>query len=281
MRHFDLFSGIGGFALAARWAGLETVGFCENDKFCGKVLKKHWPDVPLYDDIREINGEQLKNDGITADIITGGFPCQPFSVAGKQRGENDDRYLWPEMLRIIREMEPTWIIGENVRGLVNMALDEVLADLESAGYSTTAFVIPACAGDAPHRRDRVWIVAHAPGTLLHKARKGNNREGRETVRLGGSSRNVADTNGEGLQRGEEARNNGKNGQELWDEQFAGRSRVEGWDKFPTVAPVCGRDDGVPDRVHRLKALGNAVVPQIPFSLFEMIKEVTNDYQANH
>ena len=253
MRHFDLFSGIGGFALAARWAGLETVGFCENDKFCGKVLKKHWPDVPLYEDIREINGEQLKNDGITADIITGGFPCQPFSVAGKQRGENDDRYLWPEMLRIIREMEPTWIIGENVRGIVNMALDEVLADLESAGYSTTAFVIPACAVNAPHRRDRVWIVAHPSG--------------------------------EGLQRGEEARNipdkNGKNGQELWDEQFAGRSRVEGWDKFPTVAPVCGRDDGVPDRVHRLKALGNAVVPQIPFSLFEMIKEVTNDYQANH
>ncbi len=271
------------------------VAFVEQDEYCQKVLKKHWADVPIINDIRDYrhgdvsntvrnrevgNKSQNRKRGrveqvceaspkliddskITTgektekpvygrraiDLLTGGFPCQPFSVAGKRKGKKDDRYLWPEMLRIIREMEPTWIIGENVRGIVNMALDEVLADLESAGYSTTAFVIPACAVNAPHRRDRVWIVAHPSG--------------------------------EGLQRGEEARNNGKNGQELWDEQFAGRSRVEGWDKFPTVAPVCGRDDGVPDRVHRLKALGNAVVPQIPFSLFEMIKEVTNDYQENH
>ena len=253
MRHFDLFSGIGGFALAARWAGLETVGFCENDKFCGKVLKKHWPDVPLYDDIREINGEQLKNDGITADIITGGFPCQPFSVAGKQRGENDDRYLWPEMLRIIREMEPTWIIGENVRGIVNMALDEVLADLESAGYSTTAFVIPACAVNAPHRRDRVWIIAHAEsvnsnGGINRKHCKKEKRQGQ----AGGTGGVFANSSRrQRLQRGEETGNDGSNGQKPWDEQLTGRSGVERWDKFPTVSPVCGRDDGLHDRVHRL------------------------------
>jgi DNA (cytosine-5)-methyltransferase 1 len=152
----DLFSGIGGFSLGLERAGMETVAFCENDKFCQKVLAKHWPDVPVHNNIEELDGREYKG---TVDLICGGFPCQPFSVAGGQRGKEDDRALWPEMLRVIREVEPLWVIGENVPGIINMELDQVLSDLEDSGYSCQTFVVPACAVDAPHRRDRVWIIA--------------------------------------------------------------------------------------------------------------------------
>ena len=160
MKHLDLFSGIGGFALAARWVGWETVGFCEIDPYCQQVLRKHWPDVPIYDDVRELTGETVGH----VDIITGGYPCQPFSVAGKRRGEADDRHLWPEFARLIRELRPRWVVGENVAGHINMGLDDVLSDLEGLGYTWEAFVIPACAVNAPHRRDRVWFVADSLGT---------------------------------------------------------------------------------------------------------------------
>lgn len=156
-RHIDLFSGIGGFALAAHWAGFATEVFCEQDEFCQKVLSRHWPAVPIVSDIRKFDGRAYAG----ADLLTGGFPCQPFSCAGKQRGDQDDRFLWPEMLRVIREAKPAWIVGENVAGIISMALDGVLSDLENEGYATQAFVLPACAVNAPHKRDRVWIVAHA------------------------------------------------------------------------------------------------------------------------
>ena len=156
MKHLDLFSGIGGFALAARWVGWETVGFCEIDPYCQKVLRKHWPDVPIYEDIRELDGRTVGY----IDIITGGYPCQPFSVAGKQRGEADDRHLWPEFAQLIREIRPRWVVGENVAGHISMGLDNVLADLEGFGYTWEAFVIPACAVNAPHRRARVWFVGN-------------------------------------------------------------------------------------------------------------------------
>ena len=135
---------------------METVAFCENDKFCQKVLAKHWPDIPIHENIEELDGRQYRG---TVDLVCGGFPCQPFSVAGEQRGAEDDRALWPEMLRVIREVEPAWVIGENVSGIINMELDNVLSDLEDSGYSCQTFVIPACAVDAKHRRDRVWIIA--------------------------------------------------------------------------------------------------------------------------
>ena len=169
MRHLDLFSGIGGFALAARWSGFETVAFCEIDQYCQKVLAKHWPDVPIYDDIRELGKERLENDGISTDVdfLTGGFPCQPFSVSGKQRGQDDNRHLWPEMLRIISEIRPDWVVGENVSGFVRLALDNCLAGLESQGYETETFVLPACAVGAPHRRDRVWIVGQHNENVAH------------------------------------------------------------------------------------------------------------------
>ena len=155
--HIDLFSGIGGFALASNFAGYDTRVFCEQDDYCTGVLNRHWPSVPVIRDIREFDGSKWRG----ADLLTGGFPCQPFSQAGKQGGTSDDRHLWPEMFRIIKEARPRWILAENVAGIIKMALDDVLSQLEGEGYTTGAIVIPACSLNAPHRRDRVWIMAHA------------------------------------------------------------------------------------------------------------------------
>lgn len=169
MRVLDLFSGIGGFSMGLQRAGMQTVAFCEIDPFCRRVLEKRFPGVPIFGDIRELTSDALKEVGIdagTIDLICGGFPCQPFSVAGKQRGKEDDRYLWPEMLRVISEVRPTWIIGENVPGIIKLALDNVLSDLENLSYACQTFNIPACAVDAPHQRKRVWIVAHSPNPRL-------------------------------------------------------------------------------------------------------------------
>ena len=146
---------------------MQTVAFCEIDKFCQCVLKKHWPDVPIYEGINNVTAERLAADGITdINIITGGPPCQPYSVAGQRRGANDDRALWPEMFRVIQEVRPRWVIGENVAGFVNLGLDDCLSSLEGEGYEVQTFIIPACAVGAPHRRDRVWIVGYAAGERL-------------------------------------------------------------------------------------------------------------------
>ena len=163
LTHLSLFSGIGGLDIAAEMAGIKTVGQCEWADFQTKVLEKHWPDVPRWRDIRTLTADSFyEKTGLrTVDIISGGFPCQPFSSAGKRKGKDDDRYLWPEMLRVIREIRPTWVIGENVPGIVNLALDQVLTDLENEGFEVQPFIIPACGVDAPHRRDRVCILAHA------------------------------------------------------------------------------------------------------------------------
>jgi len=163
MTHLSLFSGIGGLDLAAEAAGFITVGQCEWADYQTKVLERHWPDVPRWRDIRTLTGDSFyERTGLrTVDVISGGFPCQPFSQAGKRKGEDDDRYLWPEMLRVIQELRPTWVLGENVAGIINLALDSVLSDLENIGYSTQAFNIPACGVDAPHKRERIAILAYS------------------------------------------------------------------------------------------------------------------------
>ena len=163
LTHLSLFSGIGGLDLAAEAAGFVTVGQCEWADYPTKVLEKHWPDVPRWRDIRTLTGENFyERTGMrTVDVISGGFPCQPFSVAGKRNGKEDDRYLWPEMCRIIREIRPAWVLGENVPGIVDLALEQVLSDLEESSYEAETFIIPACGVDAPHKRFRVAIVAHS------------------------------------------------------------------------------------------------------------------------
>jgi DNA (cytosine-5)-methyltransferase 1 len=176
MRALSLFSGIGGFDLAAEWAGVEVVGMVEIDKFCQRVLKKHWPNVKLIADIYDVKGDEFG----TIDILYGGFPCQSFSCAGKRRGTKDDRYLWPEMFRIIQAVHPQWIIAENVPGLISiedgMVFENVCLDLERERYEVQPFIIGAVSVNAPHRRDRVWIVAHSLSDTERSAYRGNIRE---------------------------------------------------------------------------------------------------------
>ncbi len=242
MRHLDLFSGIGGFALAARWSGFETVAFCEIDQYCQKVLAKHWPQVPIYADIKTLTRQGLEKDGISQpDIITGGFPCQPFSVAGKQRAQDDGRHLWPEMLRIISELHPAWVIGENVPGIISLALDDCLADLESQDYETETFVLPACAVNAPHRRDRVWILANSNGERVEANRRSSQTKKAERPSFKANQCSLS-----------------------------GRPTNREWESEPSMARVV---HGIPNRVDRIKGLGNAVVPQLVHKLFEIIKQV--------
>lgn len=231
MKHLDLFSGIGGFALGLNRAGFETIGFCEIDKYCQKVLKKHWPDVPIYEDIKELPGE-----GIQADIITGGYPCQPFSVAGQRGGEKDDRHLWPEMYRIIKTIRPRWVIAENVFGHISMGLDTVLSDLEAADYTCWPFVIPACAVRGYHRRDRLWLIANANSVRLSS--------GQEIARVSRPKK-----------------------------QLQGFLQTDTWAEISEH--FADRDThGIPQRMDRLRGLGNAVVPQIP----EIIGRMIMDYK---
>ena len=181
LSHLDLFSGIGGFSLGLESAGLvKTVAFCDYEKFCQKVLKKHWPHVPIYGDVKELTHERLKADGINSiDIITGGYPCQPFSVAGRKKGEEDPRHLWPEYFRLVKELRPTWVIGENVSGHIKLGLDTVLENLESEGYSARAFSISASSIGANHQRERVWILAHS-GCTQHEGTLFRSQDENET-----------------------------------------------------------------------------------------------------
>jgi len=180
----DICSGIGGFSLGLEsTGGFDTVAFCEFDDFCRKVLNKHWPDVPIYKDLKEIGNEpeRIIQD---FDLICGGIPCQPFSVAGKKKGKEDDRHLWPYMYEIIKHKKPSWVIVENVGGFVNVALDDVCLDLEAQGYATQSFIIPACSVEAPHRRDRIWIL----GKFMGNASSDGRIESESSEKKGGSIR---------------------------------------------------------------------------------------------
>lgn len=214
--HLSLFTGIGGLDLAAEWAGIQTVGQCEWAEYPAKVLEKHWPNVPRWKDIRTLTGGSFyeRTGRRTVDIISGGFPCQPFSVAGKQRGKEDDRYLWPEMVRAIKELRPTWVVGENVAGIVRMALTDILSELEACGYRTRTFLIPACAVGARHRRYRVAIVAHSDsgGQLYRQNEIKSTKRGKQAQReLEQCCENVGDSEHNGLSYSEIAGGTQKTG----------------------------------------------------------------------
>jgi DNA (cytosine-5)-methyltransferase 1 len=312
MKHLDLFSGIGGFALAAdRVFGEVEHIFVEIDPFCQEVLKKHWPKAKIYDDIRTftpdtdklrcVHGEfeeqsterhhETQCESLTSldppFILTGGFPCQPFSQAGKRKGTEDNRDLWPEMFRVIKEFKPTWVIGENVAGFVNMELERTASNLESEGYEVWPLIIPAVAKNAPHRRDRIWIIGYSEHTRLNGSK---NRK---------SSIKGSDSNTEGQNENEQstrpvmardiAEDSVSKRSRGWLEdsgQVLGSGRTEiknerpDWEShwFEVATELCRVDDGLPkrlDRNPRLKALGNAIVPQIAEEIFKAIKLSTD------
>ena len=247
MRHGSLFSGIGGFDLAAEWCGWENVFHCEWNPFGQKVLKHHFPKSISYNDITKTDFTIHRGD---IDILSGGFPCQPYSSAGKRLGKEDERHLWPEMLRAIREIQPSWVVGENVRGLTNwnggLVFDEVQSDLEAQGYEVLPFLLPACSLNAPHRRDRIWFIAY----------------------------NASYTNKIGFQPKME---DGELGRQL---RFTKRNKRNIWDSFPSFYPICRGDDGLSGKLdgitfskwreESLKAYGNAIVPQVAYEIFKSI-----------
>jgi DNA (cytosine-5)-methyltransferase 1 len=273
--HGSLFSGIGGFDLAAQWMGWNNIFQVEKDDWCRKVLAKNFPKTERFSDIKDFIGYEYTN---RIDVISGGFPCQPFSVAGQRKGKDDDRYLWEEMLRVIATIKPKYVVGENVTGIIGLALDTVLSDLEAQNYTTETFIIPACSKNAWHRRDRVWIVAYANSIGRQDEQKENgkslcNGERNNTIeeqsreqqqcRTGKSStlRNATNCNLSGFEKQREQITNET-------EHFAPKCG-SWWKTEPGVGRVA---DGIPNRVDRIKGLGNAIVPQVALTLFEAISE---------
>jgi DNA (cytosine-5)-methyltransferase 1 len=257
MKHGSLFSGIGGFDLAAEWMGWENIFHCEWMPFPRQVLHYHFPKSISYEDITKTDFTIHRG---SIDILTGGFPCQPYSQAGKRLGKEDERHLWPHMLRAIQEIEPTFVVGENVRGIVNwnggVVFEEVCADLESCGYEVQPILLPACAVGAPHRRDRVWFIASNP-------------------------------NNEGLQRREINGNFREKEREREFYRNITRQVCNKWENFPTQSPICGGDDGLPSKLdgitfskwrqESIKGYGNAIVPQVAYQIF---KAIENTYTSN-
>jgi len=285
LRVLSLFAGIGGFDLGLkRTGGFETIAFCEREDFPRRVLAKHWPHVPCFPDVRTLKGSDI--DG-PVDVICGGYPCQPFSTAGKRQGADDDRHLWPEFARLVDELRPAWIIGENVAGHISMGLDDVLADLEAKGYACRAFVIPACAVGASHRRDRVWTVGHSANNarMADRPRSPKKRLALASARMGETT-NVAHTisirrqgQGQPIQRGNQApQGKGQaNHAQSVSERSIGRAesrlgRVADGFSFRLDEPRERVKAGVKDRANRLKALGNAVHPDIPMMIGRAILE---------
>jgi DNA (cytosine-5)-methyltransferase 1 len=274
----DLFSGIGGFSLGLERAGFETVAFCEPNPFCQAILKKHWPTVPVYEDVRELSAERLANDGIAFDAICGGFPCQDISVAGKGAGLAGARSgLWWEFHRLIAETKPKWVIAENVSALRSRGLDEVLGSLAALGYDAEWHCIPASAVGAPHRRDRIWIVAYPNGQQQQPMLSRCSVEGSRAIAPTGALDVDVASGGDGSSWQPHVADAGCESTQV---SFSGRfatvafpQRHPWWEVEPDVGRVA---DGVPKRLDRLKSLGNAVVPQIP----EIIGRVINDPAAD-
>ena len=289
MTHASLFSGIGGFDLAAEWMGWENLFHCEWNPFGQQVLKHHFPKSISYNDITKTDFSIHRGQ---VDILTGGFPCQPYSSAGKRLGNEDERHLWPEMLRTIQEVQPRWVVGENVLGLTNwnggLVFNEVQVDLEAKGYEVQAFILPACAKNAPHRRDRVWFVAYS--NLYNDSRKVGNidakekRISKEYRKEYSPSREFSGTNIQNVTNTDKIgfstkMANGELGRKLG---FTKRDEQNMWNSFPTQPPICGGDDGLPSeldsislskyRKESLMAYGNAIVPQVAYEIFKAINQ---------
>ena len=304
MIHISLFSGIGGFELAAEWAGWKNYASCEINPFGQQVLKYYWPDAYHHSDVKTLTYELLntqliqrfgtgwRNDDI---IVTGGFPCQPYSQAGKRLGKADERHLWPEMLRFISEVKPTWVVGENVRGIINwsdgLVFDEVQTDLEALSYEVQPFLLPAAGVNAPHERYRTWFVAYADSNG-HKLRGlGKDRseeiqgisEQEKRERVWSDNRGIGEsvaTSDTISKRWPQFNNAGKpkNTRRI-NCQFLS---PQNWLNFPTQPPVCGRNDGLSfglagitvskHRNESIKAYGNAIVPQVAYQIFKAINE---------
>lgn len=260
MRHLDLCSGIGGFALAASWTKkIETVAFCEIDEFCRKVLKKNFSNTPIHGDVHTLKGDEYG----PIDIITGGYPCQPFSFAGKRRGEEDDRHIWPEVFRITKRSKPRWLLLENVAGHIGMGLDKVLSDLESVKYSCRPVVIPACSVNAPHRRDRVWIIANSEGPANRKpnSRKAE-RQGKEFRE--GSCDDASNSYCERREGSGKRQIQGKSD----FSSFKDCRSIEDWRRLPDILKplLLGGNNGIPNRLDRTRGIGNAIVPQVAYEI---------------
>jgi DNA (cytosine-5)-methyltransferase 1 len=283
LKVLDLFSGIGGFSLGLdRAGGFETVAFCEIEPFPRKVLAKHWPEVPCYEDVTKLTGDILRRDGISVDVITGGFPCQDISVAGRQAGigEGTRSGLWSEIVRLIGELAPRYVIVENVAALLSGPSEQrggwfgsILGDLAECGYDAEWENIPAAAVGAPHRRERVWIIAYP--TQLQRNGSGEHRQPskRQVSKSGkrGGAEFVADAASQ-RQQGQGKLEQPVSATPTSNRQASilGAVRVaREWSIEPDVGRVA---NGVPQRVDRLKGLGNAVVPQIPELIGRAIME---------
>ena len=299
LTHLSLFSGIGGLDLAAEWAGFETVGQCEFADYPTKVLEKHWPDVPRWRDIRTLTKESFyERTGLrTVDVISGGFPCQPFSVAGKQKGKGDDRYLWPEMLRVIRELRPHCVVGENVPGILKIAAGQVVKDLEQAGYHVVVLQFEAAAVGAWHRRSRVFFVAYADGARScegtdekHTARgkfatqfrpsasskaladaEGERGKGRAAIRSAVQAEGTGEMQSDAGCGNEASHHTVRGGCDGDDRRYESQEFADGrcWAVEPGIRRVAS---GIPHRVDRLKCLGNVVVPQQAYPIFRALRE---------
>lgn len=304
-KHASLFNGMGGFQLAAEWAGYENVMSCEIDDFCNKVTNFYWPKCIQYGDIKRTDFTIWRGK---INVLTGGFPCQPYSAAGKRLGKEDDRHLWPEMRRAIREIQPSWVVGENVRGLINwnrgLVFEEVQTDLEAEGYEVTPFLLPACAVNAPHRRDRIWFIAYSANNHRRATQGKWNEEGqyflgkpeRPGLQRTSTYAKRSSIKGKLSKRQEEGKfrrcnfkdnvtnTNTVSGRRIQDneQQPSVKSQYvsSSWERFPTQSPICTGDDGLSSRLDKItfpkwrsesiKAAGNAIVPQVAYEIFKAL-----------
>ena len=289
LRHVDLCSGIGGFSLGFEWAGLsQPILFCDTEKWCREILHQHWPEVPITTDVKELANEP--NTIPDCDILTAGYPCQPFSLTGKRKGTKDDRHIWPYIRKIVAHKRPSWVVFENVYGHISLGLDEVLSDLEHEGYTTRTFIVPAAGVDAPHKRNRVWIIGRSRDVAdTDSLNRGSVQEPRqrqqESAEFGQSTSNssshVANPSSEGpqgwLRRGTDTERQGVDGYSGCSSPIHRQPTQDWWATEPSVGRVA---HGIPRRMDRLKGLGNAIVPQIAMqiglTIKKQIEKETND-----